>query len=100
MGEFLEYTVSKCEVVQENGNKFVIYDHDEENCGSSNVDGVLQKVTTLEDTVLLTPATTKFNLEYILFMFSGEESRSQYSLVCEVLLCLVADEDSVCRQVS
>ena len=91
MGEFLEYTVSKCEVIQENGNNFSIYDHGD-GCGSSNVDGVLQKVDSEN--------SYRFDLEYILFMFSGETSTSEYSLVCEVMLCLVADENSVCRQVS
>ena len=96
MGEFLEYTVSKCGVFQENGDNFAIYEHDH-GCGNFAVDGVLQKVGT--------GISYRFDLQYILFMFSGDlsntaEEYSEYSLVCEVMLCLVDDQDSACKTVS
>merc|ERR1711934_287506 len=95
MGEFLEYTVSKCGVYQENGDSFEIYDHDQ-GCGNSVVDGVLKRVGS--------DFSYRFDLEYILFMFSDdlvntEIEDSEFSLVCEVMLCLVDDDDSVCKKV-
>ena len=97
MGDFLEYAVSKCDVVEETGASYTIYDYseginDEGNCGKSDADVILQKVVDGD--------SYRFDLEYILFLFSGLENSSEYSLVCEVMLCLADDNSSVCKTVA
>merc|ERR1711972_67332 len=94
MGQFLEYTVKSCQVIAngESGNgenvNYVLYDEREtgvNQSGREEVSAQLEKVD-----------SNYFTFEYLLFLFSGgSTNRSEYSLVCEVVLCMQDDVDSV-----
>merc|ERR1712050_345639 len=98
MGQFLEDTVKSCQVIANGENvngenvNYVLYDESEtgvNQCGREEVSAQLEKVD-----------SNYFTFEYLLFLFSGGSSnRSEYSLVCEVVLCMQDDVDSVCKKV-
>lgn len=98
MGEFLEYTVRNCKVISDENDdddhqeeSYMLYDESENDCGRSQVDAKLDRVS-----------GNLFTFKYLLFLFSdggSESNRSVYSLVCEVVLCVKSDADSVCKRV-